>query len=507
MTCQETENDHQIGFADMDDYDRMRDVLVAARYTDEGVLEATGRVAWETVPERQVPSLLRKISGDSPIEILSRLFLVGVPVDTESIQSAFSSKSLASWLEAGIVTERYHQMVATMRLISFKGRWLAFDRPLVTFRKSATESDFVMGLGTSTLTLANLAVRRPCANSLDLGSGNAVHAILAADHSDRVFAIDCNSRATSYGTFNVKLNGLDNVRCITGNLFDPVEATRFGLIISNPPFVISPSQRYVFRDSGVRGDEFCRNLAQSIPAYLEDGGYCQFLCEWGHGHQKKGQDRLSAWFSDCGCDVWVMCGETREVSEYATNWIGSTEPDSAGEFAAMFDRWMRYYEHEGIEEITTGVVMMRKAESHHNWFKVDDAPKRMVGACGSDVERVFALREFLETHPKDVDLLEISFHIDSAVRLSQQFSADRGSWMGEEAQMYRLKGLTYKGCVDPYFAGLVSRCDGRRSLRHLIEELARVTGQEVHGIVQQVVPMVRTLVEQSFLIPGKMENL
>ena len=45
----------------------------------------------------------------------------------------------------------------------------------------------------------------------------------------------------------------DRVRLFEADLFPPHDAL-YRVIVSNPPYVISPESRYVFRDSGLGGD-------------------------------------------------------------------------------------------------------------------------------------------------------------------------------------------------------------------------------------------------------------
>ena len=54
-------------------------------------------------------------------------------------------------------------------------------------------------------------------------------------------------------------------RSALGDRFDPVAGERFELIVANPPFVISPSRRYLFRDSGLPVDELCRSIVRAAP--------------------------------------------------------------------------------------------------------------------------------------------------------------------------------------------------------------------------------------------------
>ena len=58
--------------------------------------------------------------------------------------------------------------------------------------------------------------------SLDLGCGSGVLALLLAAQSDRVIATDLNPRAIELTELNAQLNGIVNVECRQGSLFDPV---------------------------------------------------------------------------------------------------------------------------------------------------------------------------------------------------------------------------------------------------------------------------------------------
>ena len=58
------------------------------------------------------------------------------------------------------------------------------------------------------------------------------------------------------------------IKEMKGELFEPVPGLTFDLIISNPPFVISPEMRYMYRDSGMQGDQVSRNIARQAPQFL-----------------------------------------------------------------------------------------------------------------------------------------------------------------------------------------------------------------------------------------------
>ena len=144
--------------------------------------------------------------------------------------------------------------------------------------------------------LARFAVSRQSRATLDLGTGSGILSLGAARHSDLVVATDLNPRVPSFVTFNARLNGIDNIEMLLGDGFEPVAGRSFDLILSNPPFFITPKLDYMFCDNSMELDQLCRRLVKEAPAYLNEGGYMQMLCEWAQvsGSAMGGTDRRMA---------------------------------------------------------------------------------------------------------------------------------------------------------------------------------------------------------------------
>ena len=120
----------------------------------------------------------------------------------------------------------------------------------------------VLGVGGASTTLAGLTVRTPVASALDLGTGSGIQALHAARHATRVTATDLNPRALHFARLTLALSGAREPDLREGSLFEPVGDDRYDLIVSNPPFVISPGARLTYRDGGMGGDDLCRTLVQ-----------------------------------------------------------------------------------------------------------------------------------------------------------------------------------------------------------------------------------------------------
>ncbi len=486
-------------FQDPEDYNRLRSILEAAGYTDAGILEVLRVKDFPSIRERDIPLLLRCTNRGTPLDTLIRLFLIEVPIDAAAVGKAIQPMELETWVKAGLVRIDGGSVVARIKLLPFQNLLLAFDLDRRLF--SARAHDYVMGIGSSSLTLANLTVRRPARLVLDLGTGCGIQALLAARHSDRVLAVDRNPRAVQMAAFNAKLSALSNVECLEGDLFEPVKGQAFDLIISNPPFVISPEMRYIYRDSGMEADQICRKIVREAPGFLREGGYCQILCNWAEYPGQDWRERLAGWFDGTGCDVWVMRSETRNAATYASAWIRHTERQEPEQYAQRFEEWMNCYERQGIEAVSAGLITMRRSRDHRNWFRAEDGPEKMLGPCGDHIVRGFELRDFLETVSEDSILLQTRLRVSPDVRLERQSTPSPEGWVEVSALLHLEKGLTYTGNADPYIANLIIGCHGQRPLGDLLADMAVSLGAEPVNIQKTFCGIVRRLIERGFLLP------
>jgi len=489
-----------IGFKKDEDLPRLREVLEAAGYTDSGIREVLRVKDFPSIRDRDMPLLLLCTNGGTPLEALIRLFLLEVPIEERAIRKVIHPMDLDSWVDGGLARVKGGMVAAEIKLLPFQNLLVAFDLDRRLFMERA--SDYVMGIGGSSISLANLTVRRPARLTLDLGTGCGIQALLAARHSDRVIAVDRNPRAVQIASFNAKLNELSNIKCLEGDLFEPVKGQTFDLIISNPPFVMSPEIRYIYRDSGMEADQICQKIVREAPGFLREGGFCQILCNWAEYSGQDWKERLSGWFGGTECDVWVMRSETRNVAAYASTWIKHTERQEPEEYAQHFVEWMSYYERQEIESVGGGSIAMRRSKDRRNWFKAEDVPEKMIGPCGDHIVRGFELRDFLDTVGEDSLLLQARLNVSPDVRLERRCMPSPEGWADEAAHLCLAQGLRFSGDVDPYIANLILQCDGQHPLGELLDDMASSLGVDPVSIAGTFCNIIRSLIERGFLFPS-----
>ncbi len=477
----------------------LREVLASAGFTPEGILDTIGVTDGVSIKESDILLLMRRTRGRTPLETLIRLFLMETAVDVADLRRASSPMGVEELEEMGLVEVSGGKAVTRVRLSPWRDLVIACDSPGRLL--STAGEDYVMGIGGSSLTLANLTVRRQSRSTLDLGSGCGFQAFLAARHSGDVVAVDRNPRARDFAVFNARLNGLDNLLCLEGDLFAPVEGMTFDLIVSNPPFVISPDTRYIYRDSGMAGDDICRGIVREAPAFLNEGGFCQILCNWAEYDGQDWRERLREWGAGSGCDMWVMRDQSRDTASYAANWLRHTERLETENLPERFDEWLAYYERSGIKRIGGGVISLRRRGGGKNWFWADTSIETMRGPSGGHVVTGFEARDFLNGIRDDGELLRTAPRLSSDVRLVKQLLPDEGEWAVEASQIHLLRGFAHKGDIDPFMENFLIRCDGTRTLECLLEDLALSLSLEPAGIRETLCGIVRRMLERGVLLP------
>jgi SAM-dependent methyltransferase len=271
---------------------------------------------------------------------------------------------------------------AQSRVESYDGLELASD-PLDRVR----ERDFV-GIGPGSRTLARLTIRRPVEAALDLGTGAGIQALLTARHARRVVGVDVSERALEFARANALRNGIKNVEWRLGSWFEPVRGKRFDLVLGNPPYVISPENNRIYRDSGEPGDALVRRLLGQLPDVLSEGGFAQLLCNWAVGLDGDWRSPVETAFAGRGCDGVILRFDVLDPAQYAESWNRDLEGRDGSAFRAVVDRWCTHYRELGIGSIAYGMVVLRQ-RTGRNWIRAFVVPAAPTEGAGEHLLRLF----------------------------------------------------------------------------------------------------------------------
>jgi Methyltransferase small domain len=477
----------------------LRAVLEGADFTTERI-EAVLGVGELSATAEEVAVHRRRLSGDDPFSTIARLFLLGDAVEARQAEATLAPVSLDSAAELGLLENERGHVRASVRLLPHGDYYLASDHIA-----AEPSSDWVAGIHAPSVTLAKLAVRRPVAATLDLGTGCGIQALLAAKHSERVVATDVNPRALAFARFNAALNGIDVVEFRQGDLFEPVEEEQFGLIVANPPYVISPDTIYAYRDSALPGDALCRRIVESVPAYLSEGGFAHILVSWAHapGNGAEWAEPLRAWSAGNGCDAWLLHYRTDDPITHAAGWLRPLARSSPDEYEAALERWLDYFRQLDIEAVGYGAVVLRRRADASNWVRIDEIPIDRLEPATEHTLRVFAAETHLATLPDDRALLEERFELVAAQRLEQQLVFRDGRFDVAGQTLALTEGLSFRAGLDRSTVMLLPHFDANRRLADVLAAAAadlEVEPDERERYETAALAVTRRLFELGFLV-------
>lgn len=457
----------------------LRTALERSGYTSQRIAEALGPRPPLALARREVT--LRRLAEAGELGTLVRLFRLREPIEQTAAAAALSPADPEALVECGFLRRESGGIAGVVDVSEHKGLLLAHDYA----HPNSTPAGWEVLFGAASRTLAALTIRSPVRLALDVGTGCGVQALLAARHAEHVVATDLGDRALLFTRVNAVLNEIPNVETRQGDLFEPMGGERFGLIVSNPPFVISPATDVLFRDSDRPGDELSRFVVGEAQEHLEDGGHATILCSWIAPSEDHWSSPLRSWVKD-GSDAVLLQFTSVRPLQYAAMWTDE------------LDRWLDYYRAEKIEWISTGAVLLRRSKSGGRAiaFQATAAPRddataqllRVFDAVGNPIEGI-----------ADDQLLGRRFALVEH-RLDQVVHWRDGAYIVEMTGV-AIDGTPLNARVETDAIHVLGRLDGTRALEDAVGEAAAETGLDRAQIEQATLATIRRLYERGFVVP------
>lgn len=311
------------------------------------------------------------------VAVLTALFMLGEPVSAAALETALPRTGVAGALAIGLVVptqsasgEQRYAPAVDLRPHEAEDAhgsvrwWVASDLgELVTGQ--ALAPDHVLGIGRAGLTLAALTPRKPVETALDLGVGCGIQTLYLLRHVRQVVATDISTRALEFTAFNVALAGVDSARVQLrqGNLLEPVAGQRFDLIVSNPPFVITPpSVRQAglplmeYRDAG---GPILPALVRGLEDHLNPDGVAVMLGNWEHREGTSWRTSVNQWIGK-SLDAWIIQREVQDPVEYAAMWLrdGGLTPERSGvAFENALAAWQEDFDSRQVSGVGMGYLV------------------------------------------------------------------------------------------------------------------------------------------------------
>lgn len=454
--------------------------------------------------ENVLPARLRLRDRSDPLAVLVRLFLLGESPTESSVRTALPA-SFERVAAAGLLTLGGGVRAAVDLRPTRIGEHdlLLTSDPTEAATGRGVRPDHVLGLGGASVTLSQLTIRRPVARALDLGTGSGIQALGLAHHSERVVATDVSPRALALAAFNRALNGARGLELRHGSLWEPVAGETFDLIVSNPPFVISPRggalPTYTYRDGGRAGDRLLTELLAGLPGMLAPGGVAQLLGNWEVRSGQEWHERVGRWVRATGLDAWVIQRELLDPAQYVETWLrdGGLSPDRDGDaWTRAFEDWLADLDARDVQGIGFGYLVFRAPGARTPWVRLEEITGTIAPVLGETIARTLDVVDELE----QLDDAELA---DRRVRVAGDVTEERHYRPGSaDPQVIVLRqggGFARTVRADTALAAVVGACDGELPLGRISDAVAALLEVDPAELWAQVAPAVRGLLVDGLL--------
>jgi len=445
-----------------EDAKRLREFFQAAGYSSEGVLQVFGSKITPCPNAKCLQPMLDCTGEKNLLNLLFRWFLIGNGVGISDAESLVDTQILDLLIGCGALQRNGQSLEPCMMIVPFRDLLVASD----VYQKlhSAESYDYVLTVGPTADSLFNFVIRQECENALDLCSGCGVHGVSMGKHAKRVTTTDLNAYAPAFSSFNAALNGVTNVHCLAGDGFNAVAGEKFDLIVCNPPFVMSPSKEFLYRDNAMDLDQFVRGLVEQAPTYLENGGFFQMILEWVEVEGQTWQERLSSWFAKLPCDALVLLANTDLAETYAKKRVNEMHEMQHGDYADEVQEWTDYYRRFQVKAIHGGLIVLRR-KNEPGWVRFERIAEDR-GPIGDYVLATFAAEDFLRSH-EGIGITDARFRLTDNLQLIQKSMLSNLGWQPVDSKIEFKGGWQGKVELDHVAANILAHFDGSKTVSEL----------------------------------------
>ncbi len=503
--------------------------LKRGQFIHEEIVGFLGEVAHEALMRDQLIPALRLIDAQTQPAVLGtmlELFMLGGQVPESALAAAFPESGLAGLLQLGLLEAAPEATGSWRALVDLRPHasdadaeiWVASDLGAHQ-RPGVLRHDHVLGIGQASLTLAQTTIRPEVETALDLGTGCGIQAFHLLSHARRVVATDISARALGFTRFNLLLNhsalGLDpakledRVQLRLGSLLEPVAGEEFDLVVSNPPFVITPRRvgeteedLFTYRDGGMPGDTLVATLVRGLPSILAPGGTAQMLANWEIG-DTEGEEPLDwtagprSWMS-MDTEAWFIQREAVSPTQYAETWLrDASQSRDQRAFADQYGAYLDDFASRNVASIGFGMVWLRRPK---------DTSIQRLGQLFEEITYPIEqpIGPYLGTAIETADGLNPETLGEMHLLVAEDVTEERHQRPGAEHPGVILlrqgAGLRRTEIMDTALAGFVSACDGDLSVSALVGALDSLLGEDDPDFSGRLYEGVNRLIKRGFLL-------
>ncbi|MBT2549531.1 methyltransferase [Arthrobacter sp. ISL-65] len=509
--------------------------LRAVGYTLEGVADLLGDSAYAALNRDQlIPALIATeaaAAGEPRTAALAavvRFWLLAVPQEAGVLDAVLPRTRAEGLVALGLAKITGTEAAAELDLRPYGWEsggnagveiWVASDLAAHQ-RPGVLRHDHVLGIGQASTTLVQTTIRRHAERALDLGTGCGIQTFHLLQHSGHVTATDISERALAFTRFNLLLNAEalaidparpeERVSLRVGSLLEPVAGEAFDLVVSNPPFVITPrsageaaADQFTYRDGGLPGDDIVASLIRSLPDVLAPGGTAQLLGNWEIPEGSAWDERPQSWAGP-DTDAWFIQREQVGPELYAETWLqDASETRDRRHYQEAYAAYLDDFASRNVGGIGFGMVFLRRPAGERRIRRFEEITYPIEQPVGPHLAAAVERADWLAAH--DVTAAHLLVAEDVTEERHQRPGAEHPGVI----LLRQGAGLRRTNLLSTELAGFVSACDGDLTAGQIIGALEALLGGTEGfdggtfraGLLTEVANLVR----DGFLLPVEPE--
>ena len=482
--------------------DRLRDTLFETDYSVDAVADRIGAEGQRALGRNSTIAAEWALGSQTdPLASLTRLWLLQQPVPRRLVEQALPGL-VEPLVAADILTTDHQNVQAVVDVRPYAADdgtagWVVSD--LVNGLDALAgppRPDYVLGISPASTSLAQMTIREPMGAALDLGAGCGVQSLHLARHAQRVVATDLNPRANTLAAWTFRLSGIAPQQRL-GSLYEPVAGEKFDLIVTNPPYVISPpdDNRLVYRQGTLPADRLVETVVRDSVHHLNPAGSLQILGNWAVLDPDRWAERLRGWIPP-GCDALVVERERLDPFEYIEIWLADAGLVGHSDHGRRYREWLDYFDDLGVTGVGMGWIMVHHSGATTPDIRIEQWPH----AVEQPVGPAFAAHREAVAYARRTDAEVLATNWRLADDIVQETIGDPGAADPRHVVLRSQRGLRRAVEVDTALGGVLGACDGELPLGAIITAVASLLDVAANDLVADLLPRIRQLLADGLLI-------
>lgn len=483
-------------FGSVQEFALLREYLADFGYTEKNICSTLGVRAMHELVGSLPPERAR---ADGACGVLCGLFIASRPAGEAALRASIPSAVLDAMIALGLLrpSDAPSTLEAPMALYPASGLYFVSDRWIYPDHRAIENFDDIVFPAISRHTGQFLAAlpEDPCEAFLDLCSGTGVAALVAASRYARhAWAVDITERATQCAEFSRRLNGLENVSVIKGDLYDPLAGLTFDRIVAHPPYVPVLQPGRVYYDGGEDGERVTRQIVEGLPSHLALGG--RFIClSMGiERENERFEQRARNWLKDASgeFDILYVLHRVEDLIDFAYQSTVHVRGD-----LNYVERWKAHFRNLKVKDLVTGALIVERHATARSPFTL----RCQKGDQTGPLEAGWRMRlEAESSGPPGLERLKASKPVASTeIRLQAVHRIERGEFTPVSLALETDYPFSMECKVQPWMPLMVARCDGNSTVEELFEACRQDGLIHAETPVAEFVQLVRTFIAGGFL--------